>query len=369
MKKVKVLIDLYYFKFAISGIRSYISEFKKAIKEHGSSDIEYIFLGSCNNLKERRLDLKQKNRFQRFYFHLKYLVYKQVYIPIKLFFLKPNFLISLDFVAPIFSFRTKKITVVHDSLFWDQPENYNSFWRKYFISMIKLAINHKTHVITTSKYSIKNLKRVFKKEIKINYSYQTFRNFKENGIMPNLPKHYILHIGSFEKRKGIMTLLKAFQLLKRKDLKLLLVGAQVLNGNNSVYKEIIDYVDSNNLNKNVILTGYVSDSKIPYYYKNATLYVFPSIDEGFGIPIIEAMNYSVPVICSDIPVFREVGAGAVQYFDVGNEYSLAESINILLDCNHTRLRLIKNGRNRIQDFSRKKFLKIFENIILSSNEK
>ena len=369
MKKIKVLIDLYYYKFAISGIRSYISEFKNAIKEHGSSEIEYIFLDFSNNPKERRPDIRQKNRFKRFYFHIKYFIYKQVCIPIKLFFLKPNFLISLDFVAPIFTFETKKITVLHDSLFWDHPENYNTFWRKYFVLMIELGINHKTHIITTSKYSINNLKRVFKKQIKISFSYQTFRNFKENGIIPNLPEHYLLHIGSFEKRKDIITLLKAFHLLKRKDLKLVLVGSMVINGNDDVLQELMSYVNSNSLNQSVIFAGYIPNSQIASYYKNAALYIFPSIDEGFGIPIIEAMNYSLPVICSDIPVFREIGSDAVQYFEVGNEYSLAKNINTLLDSKQIRLKLIKNGRNRIKDFNRKKFLEIFENIILSSNEK
>ena len=369
MKKVKVLIDLYYHKFAISGIRSYISEFKDAIKEHGSSEIEYIFLEFSKNSNNDILDFYPSNRILRFFFHLKYFIHKQILMPIKLIFLRPNYLISLDFIAPMFSLSTKKITVVHDSLFWDYPKNYNFLWRKYFILMINLGINTKTHIITTSKYSVKNLQRVLKKKIKISHSYQTFRNFQENGLINKLPDKYLLHIGSFEKRKGILTLLKAFKLLKIKDLKLVLVGAQVLNGDDTVFHEVVDYINTNNLKENVFLTGYIPDSQIVSYYKNATLYIFPSFDEGFGIPIVEAMNYSLPVICSDIPVFREIGADAVHYFEVGNEFSLAKEMKFLLDSNEIRHKLIKNGRNRIKDFSRKNFIKVFENIILGSGEK
>ena len=369
MKKVKVLIDLYYYKFAISGIRSYISEFKNAIKEHGSSEIDYIFLEYSKKSNQSRLDIESKNRFQRLFVHFKYFIYKQIQIPVKLLFLKPKFLISLDFIAPVLSFNTKKITVVHDSLFWDHPKNYNFLWRKYFISMVNLGINSKTHLITTSKYSIKNLKRIFKKETKIAYAYQTFRNFKENFTIPNLPKKYILHVGTFDRRKGILTLLKAFQLLKRKDLKLVLVGAQVLNGDDTVFREIIGYIDENKLNENIILAGYVSDSKIASYYKNASLYVFPSVDEGFGIPIIEAMSYSLPIICSDIPVFREIGGNAVHYFDLGDEQSLAKNISLIMDSSKIRKKLINNGKKRIKDFSREKFIKVFENIILELGEK
>ena len=235
--------------------------------------------------------------------------------------------------------------------------------------MVNLGINSKTHLITTSKYSIKNLKRIFKKETKIAYAYQTFRNFKENFTIPNLPKKYILHVGTFDRRKGILTLLKAFQLLKRKDLKLVLVGAQVLNGDDTVFREIIGYIDENKLNENIILAGYVSDSKIASYYKNASLYVFPSVDEGFGIPIIEAMSYSLPIICSDIPVFREIGGNAVHYFDLGDEQSLAKNISLIMDSSKIRKKLINNGKKRIKDFSREKFIKVFENIILELGEK
>ena len=123
------------------------------------------------------------------------------------------------------------------------------------------------------------------------------------------------------------------------------------------------------INENIILAGYVSDSKIASYYKNASLYVFPSVDEGFGIPIIEAMSYSLPIICSDIPVFREIGGNAVHYFDLGDEQSLAKNISLIMDSSKIRKKLINNGKKRIKDFSREKFIKVFENIILELGEK
>jgi glycosyltransferase involved in cell wall biosynthesis len=68
----------------------------------------------------------------------------------------------------------------------------------------------------------------------------------------------------------------------------------------------------------VILAGYVSKEEASILYKNARIYVFPSLDEGFGIPILEALSFSIPVICSDIDVFKEVGGEYVEYFKVGD---------------------------------------------------
>ena len=100
-------------------------------------------------------------------------------------------------------------------------------------------------------------------------------------------------------------------------------------------------------------------------YKNARIYVFPSIDEGFGIPILEALSFSVPVICSDIDVFKEVGGDCVEYFKVGDSISLSKKIISVLDSD----KLIQyDNTKHINKFSRKNFIKGFERIILDSNE-
>ena len=159
MKKVKVCIDVYYYKAALSGIRTYITELKLASEKYGSENIEYIFSHDIDKLSNNQLYLNSENQLIRWLFQLNYLVWKQLILPVKLLWYKPDYLICPDYVAPIFSFKTKKITVIHDSLFWDYPNNYSSIWRKYFISLINLGIDNKTQIITTSNYSKKNLYR------------------------------------------------------------------------------------------------------------------------------------------------------------------------------------------------------------------
>ena len=108
MKKVKVLIDLYYYKAAVSGIRSYISELKDSSEDHGSEQIQYIFSHDIKKLSFNKTYLNSSNRFIRWVFQLNYLVYKQIFLPIKLLIIKPDYLICSDYVAPILSFNTKK---------------------------------------------------------------------------------------------------------------------------------------------------------------------------------------------------------------------------------------------------------------------
>ena len=377
MKKVKVFIDVYYYKAALSGIRTYITELKSASEKYGSENIEYIFSHDIDKLSNNQLYLNSENQLIRWLFQLNYLVWKQVFLPIKLLKLKPDYLICPDYVAPIFSFKTKKITVIHDSLFWDYPKNYSSIWRKYFISLINLGINEKTQIITTSNYSNKNLLKIIKKTTLIDYIYQSYENRLTNKIdLENkiqLPKSYILHIGSFEKRKDLITLVEAFHDIKKKqsnkEIKLVLAGAQIVNGNKKVIKQIKRYILNNDLENEILLPHYVTKEEVHHYYNNALLYVFPSIDEGFGIPIIEAFFYSLPVICSDISVFKEIANESVSYFNKGNFISLSEKIEELINSKDLREELIKKGNNQLNKFSRKNFIEGFENIIINWNEK
>jgi len=95
------------------------------------------------------------------------------------------------------------------------------------------------------------------------------------------------------------------------------------------------------------------------------IYVFPSLDEGFGIPILEALSFSIPTICSDIEVFKEIGNNSVEFFKAGDPNSLASKITRLLNDKHARKKLVNNGLEHIKKFNRKNFIKGFEEFILN----
>ena len=337
MKKTKVYIDVFYYKTALSGIKTYIEELVQGAQKFGSNDVEYIFSHDIEKLKNRQFFINSEYRLVRWTFQLRYLVWKQIILPIKLVFNSADFLICPDYVAPIFS-STKKIVVIHDNLFWKYPENYPRFWRKYFTKLIKFGLFGNSQIVTTSRYSKNGLKNIFD-NYKIDYVYQSSERVHYIDKI-NRSKEYILHIGTFEKRKDLLTLVKAFKLFKDKtgsSLKLVLAGSKNFNGSKQIYKEIKRYISKNNLISFIIMPGYINKKQAIYYFNNAFTYVFPSIDEGFGIPLIEAMRAHVPVICSDIEIFKEIGHDCVVYFkkqdfnDLYNKLKLICQYKIILD--------------------------------------
>jgi len=365
LKKITVLVDIYYLKAAVAGIGSYIRELEASSYDHGSDDINYVFSHDINKLVGNAIFLNSNNRIIRWIFQIRYLIYKQVQLPLKILFSKADYVICPDYIAPYFTFKAKRITVLHDSLFWDQKNNYSVLWRKYFITLINLGMNSSTQIVTTSNYSKNNLIKIFRNNRNINFIYQSFNFHKTTSSNYKTPENYLLHIGSFEKRKDLITLVKAFKLVKDDSLKLVLAGAQIINGSSEVLEEIKIFIFQNKLENKVILAGYVSKEEASVLYKNALLYVFPSLDEGFGIPILEALSFSLPVICSDIDIFKEVGGGCVEYFKAGDSISLSKKIISVLDSDKLRQ---NDNTEHINKFSRKNFIKGFEQIILDNND-
>jgi len=365
LKKITVLVDLYYLKAAVAGIGSYIREFEASCNDHGSNDFKYVFTHDINKLVGNSIFLNSNNKIIRWIFQFRYLIYKQIQLPLKILFSNADYVICPDYIAPYFTFKAKRITVLHDSLFWDHKKNYSFLWHKYFISLINLGINNKTQIITTSNYSKKNLIKILGSNKSINSVYQSFNFHKTSSSNYKSPENYLLHIGSFEKRKDLITLVKAFKLVDDPNLKLVLAGAQIINGNSEVLDEIKTFIVQNKLESKVILAGYISNEEASVLYKNARIYVFPSLDEGFGIPILEALSFSVPVICSDIDVFKEVGGDCVEYFKAGDSVSLSKKIISVLASDKLRQ---NDNTKYINKFSRKNFIKGFERIILDNND-
>ena len=361
MKKTKVYIDVFYYKTALSGIKTYIEELVQGANKYGRKDVEYIFSHDIDKLQNKQFFINSKFRLVRWFFQLRYLIWKQIILPLKLLSNSVDILICPDYVAPIFT-PTRKIVVIHDNLFWKYPENYPRLWRKYFIKLINLGLSENTQIVTTSRYSKDGLKNIFNN--KISYIYQSSeRVFYTDKI--NRSKDYILHIGTFEKRKDLLTLVKAFKLFKdntKSNLKLVLAGSKNFNGNNQVYKEIIRYISKNNLGSFIIMPGYINKKQAIYYFNNAFAYVFPSIDEGFGIPLIEAMRAHIPVICSDIEIFKEIGNNSVIYFKKQDYNDLYNQLKLICKNKTIVEKLVSKGIKRAVLFNQKNFIKGFEKL-------
>jgi len=163
---------------------------------------------------------------------------------------------------------------------------------------------------------------------------------------------YILYVGSEQPRKNLSSLLKAFQHIKMdkrfKDLKLIKIGSPGLEYDRNTTLKIIHDL---NLQNEVIFTGFISEAELPIYYSNAICFILPSLYEGFGLPLLEAMACGCPVIASNITAIPEVIGDAGILIDPLNENEIAGTIEQLLTDNKLREDLIERGFKQGKKFS------------------
>lgn len=161
-------------------------------------------------------------------------------------------------------------------------------------------------------------------------------------------KSYILYVGTVQPRKNIQHVIRAMKKvhITHPELRFVVVGKK-----GWLYEEIFSLVKELKLEDTVIFTGYLPDNEVIQLYKNALSYVHPSLYEGFGIPILEAMSYKCPVIASAASSLPEIGGEACLYFDPTNIADLADDIIQMIERPELRKELIEKGSKRMKEFS------------------
>ena len=240
------------------------------------------------------------------------LIWHNTILFLKTFFIRPNIIIFPCCLMPFMQIRgVKYVTVIHDLC------SFNDYMNKGIAILhrygIKTAAKKADIIVTVSdstKQDLIKLLNINPNKIKVIYNTvpKHFINSKDNLSLLtkyNIESHkYILSVATLNIHKNIPELIKAFEQISDKypNIKLVLVGGM----GNEQREKLTKHT-------NIIFTGYVKDDELPTLYKNALLYVYPSLYEGFGIPLIEAQYSGCPVLCSDIPVFKEIGANSVMY--------------------------------------------------------
>lgn len=161
----------------------------------------------------------------------------------------------------------------------------------------------------------------------------------------SLPDRFLLHVGTLQPRKNIPVLLEALALLDDTDIALMIVG-----GPGWHYEQLSTEVTALGLGNRVRFVGYVPDVALPYWYNAATALVFPSLYEGFGLPIVEAMACGTPVVAADTSSLPEAGGTTALYFDPQSPEELAQRLNQLLGDEALKDRLSLEGPTQAQVF-------------------
>lgn len=169
----------------------------------------------------------------------------------------------------------------------------------------------------------------------------------------NLPERYLLYVGDINYNKNISTLIRAFKKVTEEfeDINLILIGKS-FQGNIPESINIKKEINEFGLNGRVRMLGFVSQDDLVYYYNLASLYIQPSIYEGFGLPVLEAMSCGTLVICGKNSSFPEIGGNAVIFTDVQNaDQFAATTIKSLTLSPAKKDQLRKNGLEQAHKFS------------------
>ena len=218
----------------------------------------------------------------------------------------PNFTLLLWKTIPT-------IVTIHDLIEYNVPDKFSKarmFYRKQVCD--PLMAKKSNHILTVSKSSYKDIisylgVKPSKLTLTLNATDRNvFKKYSKEKIIPAIKKYnleykkYLLFVG-----KNIKTIIEAFFNLRSKNelngIKLVIIGK---NGFNS--KVIYDFVNASPFKDEVIFTGYLNDDDLPKYYAGATIMLYLSLFEGFGLPVLEAMFCATPVICSNTSCFPEI---------------------------------------------------------------
>lgn len=164
----------------------------------------------------------------------------------------------------------------------------------------------------------------------------------------------ILFVGSDEPKKNFFTLLRAFSELKEKNLVLIKIGSKWTFFGENERKKFQEFIEEKNLTEKVVFLDFVPKQDLIDFYLTSEIFVQPSFHEGFGLTLLEAMNCSCPVLCSDILPFHEVAGNSALFFGPKKETELTEKIELVLNNKKIKKELIRKGSENIKRFSWKK---------------
>lgn len=279
-------------------------------------------------------------------------LWTQIRLSLRFLFRKPQVFFSPGQLLPKFCPR-QTVTMVHDSAFLVYPKAYRFWGRQYLKWMNKRIIRNSAVILTSSEFNRKELGKYYGLSVSKKIAVVPLAG----GSLPDpgdfdpakcgISKPYVLFIGRIETKKNTRQLIQAFTVAKQtSDLQLVLVGKPGVG-----YKAIKKEINSSPYKEDIITLGYVNRPVVTGLLKKAVVFVFPSIYEGFGLPVLEAMSVGAPVIAADIESLREVGGSSAIYVDPWDTKAFSDAITHLSTDSGEQIRYSHEGRERAVLFS------------------
>ena len=250
----------------------------------------------------------------------------------------------------------RSVVTIHDLIFLRHPEFYNWVDTKIYAWKFRQTLREADHVIAISECTKRDI--LYYGDIdeqKISIVYQSFAPRFSVEVSEEqrtqvrsayqLPQRYILNVGSIEARKNILQAVQALPLLPD-DVALVMVGRHT-----PYTDQVLQYVREHHMEERVRVLHGVPDEHLPMLYALAESFVYPSVYEGFGIPIIEAISCGLPVVACSGSCLEEAGGPDSLYVQPGNVEAMAAAIRLTLVGAEGRELRIENSKKYIRRFS------------------
>lgn len=249
----------------------------------------------------------------------------------------------------------KSVVTIHDLIFLRHPEYYTPIdtyiYKRKFLSTCKeadliIAISEctKKDILSFSDYPEDKIKVIYQS---CGLKFKETVDFYRKDLLKrkyNLPNRFILYVGSIEERKNLLLPVKALEYLPQ-DISLVAVGKQT-----TYTLKVEKYIKSKNLTNRVKFLYNITTEELPAIYQQAECFVYPSRYEGFGIPIVEAIQSGLPVVACKGSCLEEAGGESCLYVDPDDVISMANAISSLLIGSENRNECIENSQKYIKRF-------------------
>ena len=356
-----------------TGINQYTTEILNRLRNNSEYTFEVVGNYFASNSKDAILrDIKIPKRLFRLLPGKVFnkLMKHNLTPPIELLYSgKPDCIVFFNFALHNTLPGTKTCVVVHDLSYLTFPEFVQEKNRQFLMKHVGRAVGEADRIIAISDSTKKDLIKhygVDEKKISIVYPGVDLEKYSPRIKNQDLEKYrikgkYLLYLGTIEPRKNITGIIDAYQKLPneiKKEYSLVLAGGKGWND-----QDILKKIDSYTGIGQIIQTGYVDSDDIPTLYKEASIFLFPSHYEGFGIPILESMAAGTPVITSRNSSLPEVAGDAALFADENDIQDISQRIVEILEDEKLSESIIEKGYQRVKKFTWEKSVTQLEEAI------
>jgi glycosyltransferase involved in cell wall biosynthesis len=286
------------------------------------------------------------------------ILWEQFILPFQVWRHKVDVLLSAGLTSPFFC-PVPSVLVIYDLQHINQPRNFPRLFHFFLKTILFLSAKTADGIITISEQTKKDIIKHYRKRpekvtvVYLAVNHQLFFPASSDttatlGIKYDLPEHYLLYAAALLPHKNHERLLRAFGEIKGKmpGWKLVFTGAWDKGPG-----ELVSTIAALGLEKDTVMLGWLPFDDIASLYRRAEIFIYPSLHEGFGLPVLEAMASGVPVVCSRIEPLVEIAGGAALLVDPYDQSDIAGGMLSVFRDKNLRSKLAKAGIQRARMFT------------------